>query len=165
MKPNKHVNSYVTGKTGMVVSAHPLASQAGVKILNLGGNAFDAAIAVASSLCVVEPYMSGLGGVGVALIYVSREKQTRALNFSGRCPRDININRIDKADFDSGTLSSLIPGVVSGWKELHEKYGSLQWDSLFESSIDYAINGYDLTPLATHVISESHCKLENNIEA
>ena len=128
-----------------------------------GGNAIDAAIAVASSLCVVEPYMSGLGGVGVCLVYLAEEKQTRALNFSGRCPRDIN--GIVQDDLNSGPLSSLIPGVVSGWNELHQKYGSLEWDSLFESSIDYAMNGYALTSLGSHVISESRSKLESNIEA
>ena len=165
METNNHLNSYVTGKKGMVTSAHPLASKAGERILKMGGNAIDAAIAVSSSLCVVEPYMSGLGGVGVCLVYLAEEKQTRALNFSGRCPRDIDINGIVQDDLNSGPLSSLIPGVVSGWNELHQKYGALDWDSLFESSIDYAINGYELTPLGSHVISESSSKLKSSIEA
>ena len=165
MKSNNHPKTYVTGKKGMVASAHPLASKAGARVLEMGGNAIDAAIAVGSSLSVVEPYMSGLGGVGVCLVYVASEKRTRALNFSGRCPRDIDIDGIVQNELNEGPLSSLIPGVVSGWNELHKKYGSLQWESLFESSIDYAINGYELTPLGSHVISESRFKLENSTEA
>ena len=92
MKSNNHPKTYVTGKKGMVASAHPLASKAGARVLEMGGNAIDAAIAVGSSLSVVEPYMSGVGGVGVCLVYLAAEKRTRALNFSGRCPSDIDVN-------------------------------------------------------------------------
>ena len=136
MNGNNHLKNYVTGQKGMVASAHPLASKAGARILEKGGNAIDAAIAVGSSLSVVEPYMSGVGGVGVCLVYLAAEKRTRALNFSGRCPSNIDVNGITQNQLNEGPLSSLIPGVVSGWSELHQKYGSLQWESLFESSIE-----------------------------
>ena len=72
------------GTNGMVASAHPLASMAGVRILQDGGNAFDAAVAVASVLNVGEPNMSGVGGIGLALVYVAKEDRVRVLNFSGR---------------------------------------------------------------------------------
>ena len=165
MNGNNHLKNYVTGQKGMVASAHPLASKAGARILEKGGNAIDAAITVGSSLSVVEPYMSGVGGVGVCLVYLAAEKRTRALNFSGRCPSNIDVNEITQNQLNEGPLSSLIPGVVSGWSELHQKYGSLQWESLFESSIDYSINGYKLTQLGNHVISESLTKLESSKEA
>jgi len=157
-----NLNSFVTGKKGMVVSAHPLASEAGIKILKMGGNAIDATIAVASTLCVVEPYMSGLGGVGVALVYTSQNKLTRSLNFSGKCPININSLNLTKNDLDSGPLSSLIPGVVSGWSELHKKYGSLNWEKLFDSAIYYANAGFELSPLGSYIISESVYKLKSN---
>ena len=78
------------GVNGMVTSAHPLASLAGQRMLIQGGNAFDAAVATAAALNVVEPYMSGVGGIGVALAYIAKEKRVRALNFSGRTPRFIH---------------------------------------------------------------------------
>ena len=65
MNGDNHLKTYATGQKGMVASAHPLASKAGARILEKGGNAIDAAITVGSSLSVVEPYMSGVGGVGV----------------------------------------------------------------------------------------------------
>jgi gamma-glutamyltranspeptidase/glutathione hydrolase len=77
----------VMGANGMVASAHPLASQAGIRMLMAGGNAFDAAVATAATLNVAEPYMSGAGGIGLALVYVASEDRVRALNFSGRAPQ------------------------------------------------------------------------------
>ena len=78
--------SVAVGSNGLVTSAHPWASSAGMKILKEGGNAFDAAVATAVALNVVEPYMSGVGGIGLALVYVAQENRVRALNFSGCAP-------------------------------------------------------------------------------
>ena len=66
-----------SGRNGMVASAHPYASRAGLDVLKDGGNAIDAAVAVATTLNVAEPYMSGVGGIGLALVYVAREARTR----------------------------------------------------------------------------------------
>src|SRR6266568_3716380 len=74
------------GTRGMISSAHPLATQAGLEILDAGGNAFDAAVAVAATLNVVEPMMSGMGGFGVTLFYDSQKRTTRCLDASGRFP-------------------------------------------------------------------------------
>ena len=75
------------GFIGMAASAHPFASLAGIKILNKGGNAFDAIVAIASTLNVVEPFMSGMGGVGVAMGYNAKQEKLQALNFSGSAPK------------------------------------------------------------------------------
>ena len=75
-----------TGERGMVSSAHPLATEAGVAILEAGGNAYDAAVAVAAALNVVEPMMSGIGGYGTILIYDAETRTSRFLNSSGRIP-------------------------------------------------------------------------------
>ena len=76
----------VMSRRGMVAAAHPLAAQAGARILGSGGNAFDAAVATAAALDVVEPYMSGLAGMGVATIYVAAERRVRCLDFIPNVP-------------------------------------------------------------------------------
>src|SRR5215467_2131009 len=79
-----------SGTHGMVSSAHPLATQAGLEILAAGGNAFDAAVAVAATLNVVEPMMSGMGGFGVTLVYDADKGATRCLDASGRFPAAVD---------------------------------------------------------------------------
>src|ERR1700691_5336923 len=78
------------GKQGMVSTAHPLATQAGLEILEAGGNAFDAAVAVAATLNVVEPMMSGMGGFGVTVFYDAQKGPIRCLDASGRFPAATN---------------------------------------------------------------------------
>src|SRR5436190_18443501 len=78
------------GKQGMVSTAHPLATQVGLEILETGGNAFDAAVAVAAALNVVEPMMSGMGGFGVTLLYDAGSGKLRCLDSSGRFPAATN---------------------------------------------------------------------------
>src|SRR5215475_3716146 len=82
--------SPATGTKGMVSTAHPLATQAGLEILDAGGNAFDAAVAVAATLNVVEPMMSGVGGFGVVLLYDAGKRTLRCLDASGRLPASVN---------------------------------------------------------------------------
>ena len=81
------------GQKGMASSAHPLATQAGLDILATGGNAFDAAVAIASTLNVVEPQNSGMGGYGIILIYDAAQQQVRVLNSSGRIPASVDSTR------------------------------------------------------------------------
>ncbi len=135
---------------GNVASAHPLATQAGLDILEKGGNAFDAAIAVASTLNVVEPMMSGIGGYGTILIYDSKQKKIRFLNASGRFPIKTNsdLMRAPSPDYMKnrmGPKSISTPGNLNAWEAMHKQYGVLPWNRLFEKAILHAENGFKVT--------------------
>ena len=143
------------GVNGMATSAHPLATLAGVRMMMAGGNAFDAAVAVASTLNVCEPFMSGAGGVGLALAYVAAEDRVRALNFSGRMPKAADPEEYEAADKDIGIKSALVPGNVAGWLTLHETYGRLDRQQIFEPAIGYAQNGTAITHFNAKSIGNS----------
>jgi gamma-glutamyltranspeptidase/glutathione hydrolase len=136
----------------MVASAHPSATQAGLDVLKDGGNAFDAAVAVASTLNVVEPFMSGVGGIGVALLHVAREGRTRVLNFSGRAASGATPDLFDEQTKQIGAKAPLVPGNVAGWLTWHEAYGKLPANRLFRDAIEYAANGIPLTPFGAEML-------------
>ena len=137
------------GSRGMVASAHPLATQAGIDILRKGGNAFDAAVAVAAALNVVEPMMSGIGGYGTILVYSAEERRVRFLDSSGKIPA-----AVDSDDFRPPTPGYLenrrgpkavsTPGNVNAWEALSREYGKLPWNELFASAIGLAEEGFSL---------------------
>ena len=143
------------GVNGMVAAAHPMASAAGVRVLADGGNAFDAAVATAATLNVVEPYMSGVGGIGIALVYVAGEDRARALNFSGRAPRAAEPDRFTEETKMTGLLASLVPGNVAGWLALHEAYGSMDRERLFAPAIAHAERGVPVTHWNSQIIGSS----------
>ena len=144
---------------GMVASAHPLASQAGLAILQAGGNAFDATVAVASTLGVVEPFMSGPGGIGVALVHVAGEHRTRVLNFSGRAPMGAELSEFTDDAKDVGARSPLVPGNVAGWLILHETYGSLEREILFRPAISYAENGFPMSRFGSRMFAATQPRI------
>jgi gamma-glutamyltranspeptidase / glutathione hydrolase len=137
------------GTNGMVSSAHPLATRAGLEVLEGGGNAYDAAVAVAASLGVVEPYMSGVGGYGAVVVYDAQSGKTRSLSASTRVPETL-----DPAVFRppapgylqnrQGAPAISTPGAVHDWEALWEEYGELRWERLFEPAIRQAEEGFVL---------------------
>ena len=136
----------VTGRRGMVASAHPLASVAGLRILMDGGNAIDAAVATAAALNVAEPYMSGIGGVGYMHIYSAREGEHRILDYVGLTPAAARIELYDEdAKKDRGPLSPLVPGSCGGWLEALRRYGTMDAATVFAPAIEYAEQGFALT--------------------
>ena len=135
---------------GRVASAHPLSTKAGQDILDAGGNAFDAAVAVASTLNVVEPTMSGLGGYGTILIYEGKHNKIHFLNPSGRFPMATNTDLMRKPSPDFmknrfGPKSISTPGNLNAWKAMHTNYGLLEWSDLFNSAINYAEFGFGIS--------------------
>ncbi len=136
----------VTGKCGMVASAHPLASLAGLRILMEGGNAIDAAVATAAALNVVEPYMSGLGGDGYMHIYSANKKEHQVLDYMGRAPGRAEIGLFDNPEKrELGPLSCLVPGACGGWLEALARYGTMDTEAVFGPAIEYAEDGFAVT--------------------
>ncbi|HEY8601246.1 MAG TPA: gamma-glutamyltransferase [Thermomicrobiales bacterium] len=135
-----------TGTRGMVTSAHPLASLAGVRTLLAGGNAIDAAVAVAAALNVVEPYMSGLGGDGYMLVHIARDNRLHALDYVGRSAHAATRAAFaDESEKEVGPKAPLVPGAPGGWLAAHERFGSLPLDRIFAPAIEYAEGGVPLT--------------------
>ena len=146
---------------GMVASAHPLATGAGLRVLKSGGNAVDAAVAVASTLNVVEPFMSGVGGIGVSLIYWAEKDQVRALDFSGNAPKNVATALFTEKRKSLGPIAMLVPGNLAGWAEMHRCYGSKEWELLFEDAIKFAEEGFQLTKFGGGMIRSSASRLSN----
>lgn len=131
----------------MVASSQPLAVQAGVDCLRRGGNAVDAAITTAITLTVVEPTSNGLGSDAFAMVF--HDGQLHGINGSGRSPRSWTYAQFSA--FESmpqlGWLSVTVPGAVSVWMALSERFGSLPFTQLFDAAIAYAQEGYAVSPI------------------
>ena len=135
--------------TVAVASAHPLATQAGIDVLNDGGNAFDAAIAVAASLGVVEPYSAGLGGGGFWLLYDAKTNDYRFVDAREKAPmaagRDYYLDENGNVDRDraiNGPSAAGIPGQPAAFAYLAEKYGKLPLTTTLAAAITQARDGF-----------------------
>lgn len=140
----------VPGRRGMVSAAHPLAATAGVKALLRGGSAIDAAVAVAATLNVVEPQMSGMLGIGWLLYHEAASGKGHVLNYSGRAPREATSDRFDEKNRWSGILSPVVPAALAGWHEAHRRFGTLPWEGLFADAIAIAEEGF---PASRHLVA------------
>jgi len=143
LKPGRSV---VRAQHGMVASSQPLASQVGLDVLKRGGNAVDAAIAMAAMLNVTEPMMTGIGGDAFAIIYWSKTKELKGLNASGRAPRSLTRDYFAKKNLKSipngGMEAVTVPGAFDGWVALVDKYGTMKMADLLAPAIAYAENGF-----------------------
>jgi gamma-glutamyltranspeptidase/glutathione hydrolase len=137
---------------GLVVTPHALASEAGLAVLQRGGNAVDAAIAAGTAIAVVYPHMNGVGGDSFWLIYDARNRRLRALNAAGRSAAAADLDTY-RARFGAaipvrgGAAALTVPGVVSGWWAAHalsrESLGSpISWSALLEAAIAHAREGF-----------------------
>lgn len=149
----------VMADSAMVVTTHPLASQVGLDVLALGGNSFDAAVAVHFALAVVFPEAGNIGGGGFAVVRTG-SGELASLDFREKAPlsagRDMYLD--SSGDVISGMsrlghLASGVPGSVAGMWELHQKYGSLPWETLVEPAIKLAGEGFLITELGAHNIN------------
>lgn len=145
----------VSAKHGVVATSQPLASETGLEILKQGGSAIDAAIASNAVLGLVEPHMCGMGGDLFAIVWDAGESRLHGLNASGRSPQSLSYSLLKNELAQLHTnilptdslLSVSVPGAVDGWFKLHERFGRLPFSALIDPVIQFAREGFDLTPV------------------
>ncbi len=144
----------VMGRRGMVAASHPLASQAGVRILQKGGNAVDASVAVAATLQVVEPLMSGIGGDGFIMVYMRAADSVKVVNGTGPAPYAATRERYLPEGIPlKGILSTSVPGLLRSWTEAHERYGRLSLSEVLEPAIELADEGFPVSHTVADAIA------------
>jgi gamma-glutamyltranspeptidase / glutathione hydrolase len=152
---------------GMVASAHPLATQAGVEMLERGGNAIDAAVATTLAISVVEPFSAGIGAGGFAMLKVGDRVET--LDFRERAPKAASRNMYLDAQGKvrpnaslEGHLAAGVPGTIAGLAAVHKKYGKLPWRSVVAPAIRLARNGFKVSELYTEQAKSKQKLLASN---
>ncbi len=152
----------IMGRNGAVATNHPLATQAGLDVLRSGGNAIDAAVAIALTLGVVEPHMSGIGGDGFYHVVDGRTAKSSIFNGTGAAPRTAAPERFPASTGGipvNGPLSASTPGMIAGIAAMHASGASRSWESLFEAAIDAASNGFAATHAYRYFTNENAARL------
>jgi gamma-glutamyltranspeptidase/glutathione hydrolase len=135
----------------MVAASQPLAAQAGLRILQQGGNAVDAAVATAAVLAVVEPMMTGPGGDMFALVYWAKSGKLAGINASGFSPQGVDLEffldrKLGKVPSD-GPFTVTVPGAVDGWATMLAKYGTMSLSQVLAPAIEYAEKGFPVSEI------------------
>jgi gamma-glutamyltranspeptidase/glutathione hydrolase len=148
----------VLAPRGVVATSQPLAAQAGLAMLQAGGNAVDAAVATAIALTVVEPTSNGIGADAFALVWDGQK--LHGLNGSGRAPRRHTLDLFRSEGHASvpahGWLTITVPGAPATWRDVHARFGRLPFAQLFEPAIIYAERGYPVSPVTAGGWQGSH---------
>ena len=143
--------STVYAPRGVVATSQPLASAAGLEVLRQGGNAIDAAVAAAAVLSVTEPHMTGIGGDMFAIVWLAREQKLVALNAAGRAGSLMTLEKLQARGFRSGSqqgvMSITVPGALAGWDMLLRTYGKRTLAQALQPAIEYARDGFPVTPI------------------
>ena len=138
----------------MVAASQPMAAAAGIEILSKGGNAADAAVAVAAALNVTEPTSTGIGGDMFALFFDTRTKQISALNGSGRAPASLTLERLKKEGVNElppyHAYTVTVPGACAGWCDLIEKHGTKSMAEILAPAIKLAEEGFPVAPMTSY---------------
>jgi gamma-glutamyltranspeptidase/glutathione hydrolase len=165
--------STVMGVRGMVSSSQPLASQAGIAILNQGGNAADAAVAVAAALNVTEPCSNGIGGDSFCLYWDAAKKEVKGINASGRSPAKMTLEALEKDGLSSkkngGMIPShnvhgvTVPGAAANWVDTVDRFGSgkLKLAQILEPAIRLAEDGFPVHEIVAAAWDKSEEAIRN----
>ncbi|VTS05740.1 gamma-glutamyltransferase [Tuwongella immobilis] len=166
VQPGQAGRSVTHAPHGMVATSHPLAAQVGLAVLQRGGNAIDAAIAVNAMLGVVEPMSCGIGGDLFAIVWDAKTGTLHGLNASGAAPqlatmqafRDRKLSEIPTL----GPLSWSVPGCVDGWFALHSKFGKLPMRDILGPSAEYAETGFPVSEVIAGYWKSAEGKLRKD---
>lgn len=146
--PHSSRRTVVYAANGMTCAGNPTAASIGLQILLKGGNAVDAAVAMAAAMPLVEPNGNGLGSD--AFVMVWKDGKLYGLNGSGPSPASATIERLKERGFTEvpayGTLSSDVPGCVAAWSAVHKRFGSLSFKDVLAPAIRYAAEGFVVSP-------------------
>jgi gamma-glutamyltranspeptidase / glutathione hydrolase len=150
--PNpRATRSVVMARRGMIATSQPLATAAGLKVLQDGGNAIDAAVTAAAVLSVVEPTMTGIGGDLFAIVFDPATGKLSGLNASGRSAYAATPEAFARRGLNAvperGVLSITVPGVVDGWAELLARHGTIPMARALAPAIEYARGGYPVSEI------------------
>ena len=144
--PYPSTRRVIMGKHCAVATSQPLATVAGMEMIWAGGNAMDAALAIAIALTVVEPTSNGIGSDTFALVW---DGQLHGLNASGKSPQALTLDHFTGMEDipQRGWLPVTVPGCVSAWRTLWQRWGKLPFEQLFAPAIRYARSGYPVSPV------------------
>jgi gamma-glutamyltranspeptidase / glutathione hydrolase len=155
-------------QNGMVASAHPLATQAGVEMLKQGGNAIDAAVATTLAISVVEPFAAGIGGGGFMMLKMGNA-EVESLDFRDHAPQKASRNMYLDAQGKvrpnaslEGHLAAAVPGTISGLAAAHQKYGKLPWGKVVAPAIRLAREGFEVSEIYTEQAKAKQKLLASN---
>ncbi len=142
----------VPGVHGLVTAGHPLAAMAGLRILMKGGNAVDAAVAVATTLNMMEPQMNGIGGNGFMTVFDKKSGKVYSLSMAGAAPKGIKAAEMTPETLDWGVKAGIVPGNFGGYLAALERFGTMSLKDVSASAVEYAEHGYPIDPsLATGI--------------
>ena len=157
--------SMVTTTLGIVASSSPLAARAGTQMLEMGGNAIDAAIAANAVIALTEPSGDGIGGDLFAIVYEAKGGKLHGLNAAGWAPKALSAKLlIDQGNrtMPRGIHTVTVPGAVAGWQALHDKFGTLGFETLLAPAIYYAEQGFPVTEQVAGMWGRAVSKLSAN---
>src|SRR4029077_9508825 len=147
----------IEGTFGVVTSTHWIATAVGMAVLEKGGNAFDAAVATAFTLQVVEPHLNGPGGDVPAILYDAKRDKVEVLCGQGPAPAKATISHYRRLGLDmvpgTGLLAACVPGMFDTWMVLLRDYGTMRLEDVLAPAISYARDGYPLVERASATIA------------
>ena len=159
----------VYAKNGMVCTSVPLGAQVGLEVLKAGGNAMDAAVAVAAGMPLFEPTGNGLGSDAFALVWVEKEKKLYGLNASGVAPAALNAQTVRSLGYDQmpkeGWIPTMVPGAPAGWAELHRRFGTKPLEELFAPAIFHAREGVPVPVNVARQWAKDSRRIQKSMEA
>ena len=158
--------SNVRARNGMVATSQPLAAMAGLRMLMNGGTAVDGAVAAAAALNVVEPFSTGVGGDVFALVWSARAGKVYALNASGRSAAAADADALRVAGYsgipDDSAYAITVPGAVSGWQALLDRFGNMGMADVLRPAINYAEDGYPVSEMVAFQWAGAESRLKQH---